>query len=587
VLVVLLAGSGGLAPGVQIAAAAAAAMVVALVIVGPEAGNAQTALNALISAGRVAWIGSLVAMVATAVLALVLWSVVWPAIDFFQRHGGLATLAFTLGVVILWPLAVALRLASYATTWLRVAVALLLAVAIAGIAARGGLFPGYDGLFAHASGVIPGTVVEVALGLVCLDAALTIVGEAISDANTSKFAVAIRKLRAIQSGALTAPKASRAAGAGFALALGAAAMLGMAIAIGLYSSSFGGNDRVTPGDEVIRPESPAIAPGSVPDDFELAKTFMPVLSFTEHERWSPIAVDSYVSSARLIGPGVGMRYPTFPRTPDQLPRACPPRGPAACYQLTIGCPDVSAPCAAATHRPVGRRSDGAAYYRVVRRPRTGPPGVFADLGPYRADLSILIQYWFFYRYDLWEAAVLGGELTQRHEGDWEAVMVGLSSTQPLFVAYSEHCGGIWRSWKDIDAAASQRPWTHPLVAVAEGSQANYPKADQRRSPDWAGCAGVPPGTATLISYASNVRDRTDYGPEWTPAELIRGDEKKPPMSFPGTWGANDRTSLENLRSLRLGKEGSGPRSPPLQPLWQQPVRTVFCSEHWEPRQCGS
>ena len=45
--------------------------------------------------------------------------------------------------------------------------------------------------------------------------------------------------------------------------------------------------------------------------------------------------------------------------------------------------------------------------------------------------STLIQYWYFYRYDEWSTPVLGGRLLQRHEGDWEAVMVGLSDTQQI------------------------------------------------------------------------------------------------------------------------------------------------------------
>ena len=33
---------------------------------------------------------------------------------------------------------------------------------------------------------------------------------------------------------------------------------------------------------------------------------------------------------------------------------------------------------------------------------------------------------------------------QHHEGDWEAVTVGLSADRPLFVDWSAHCAGEWR-----------------------------------------------------------------------------------------------------------------------------------------------
>jgi hypothetical protein len=200
----------------------------------------------------------------------------------------------------------------------------------------------------------------------------------------------------------------------------------------------------------------------------------------------------------------------------------------------------------------------------------------------------LLQYWYFYRYDESESTVFAGQLVQKHEGDWEVVTIGLSDEKPLFVAYSAHCAGTWRYWREIEVSDQlPRPWTHPLVAVAEGSHANYPKADQKRSPDWAHCAHkLPAGTSTAIDYASNIRDRTEYGWLWYPAAdgWREANVLALPMSFPGTWGKEDTTTLVNFKENLLNDPpGPGPASPPLQASWRKPVPLIFCEGYTGPK----
>ena len=191
----------------------------------------------------------------------------------------------------------------------------------------------------------------------------------------------------------------------------------------------------------------------------------------------------------------------------------------------------------------------------------------------------MIQYWYFYPYDEWRTPVFAGELVQRHEADWEVVMVGLSDARPLFVAYSQHCTGEWVPWSRVEVANTPPPRTRPLVAVARGSQAHYPEADQSRSPDWGKCAGVPEGTVAVTSYASNIRDLTGYGFTWKPAETRIVDGQTRPMTFPGYWGANGGAELVNARSFTL-EEGGEPRTPSMQSQWTDPLVTALC--RWRP-----
>ena len=133
---------------------------------------------------------------------------------------------------------------------------------------------------------------------------------------------------------------------------------------------------------------------------------------------------------------------------------------------------------------------GVLYARVVHR--GDEPAPFR--GPYQPfeDLQTLIQYWIFYGYDKWQTETVVGRMTQEHEADWEHVSVGLDSKNtPLFVALSAHCGGQTVDWKDVHAAPGRPDSTgkkvevfdsrkrvnedvsHPIVAVARGSHANY------------------------------------------------------------------------------------------------------------------
>jgi hypothetical protein len=256
-----------------------------------------------------------------------------------------------------------------------------------------------------------------------------------------------------------------------------------------------------------------------------------------------------------------------------------------------GCPSGSDEARCAQDLP----DEKAVYVRVARREQwsrctraracaDGSPNPFARArGPYTADTRILVQYWFFYPYNEWVAPVTIGDLKEIHAADWEAVTVGLSADRPLWVAYSAHCAGTYADWSQVRVAPSDPARLRPLVAVAVGSQANYRVAKQSRVPNFAECSGITKDRLKLLSYAANIRDRTDDATTWTPGagDLRLVDATTPPMSFPGTWAPSTRMRLENLHtSIPLGADGPGPASPPLQPLWQRPMNAIFGGGAW-------
>jgi hypothetical protein len=123
----------------------------------------------------------------------------------------------------------------------------------------------------------------------------------------------------------------------------------------------------------------------------------------------------------------------------------------------------------------------------------------------------------------------------------------------------------------------------PLVAVADGSHANYRYPNPAQAPDWTGCANLPARTTTLLSYASNIRDRTGADWSWQASHRPLVDGRTFPMSFVGLWAPYSRTELVTLyRREKLGRDALGPATPSLQALWRQPMRTIFYSRTWHP-----
>jgi hypothetical protein len=522
-----------------------------------------------------------------------------------ESIGGLAA-TFLILALALWLLAFGVRLVSHASSWLRTAVALVVALGGFRLGAAVGLFP-FGNFIADHLAFVDWLLPALLLALIAAEGVLDVIATARGEQPnapepTTDLPPLVRQIRA---GGLGNTSVGLFQGLGLGLALLGSAVLLLSASIGLWETDQPGGrtttERAVPAEEA-KPPPP---PGSYPGDQALATAYAPVLALTRDERWSPIAYNGYAKEARLSGP-MPKPLPEGASAAEKLTMSCPRLASTPCFRLSIHCPRGEADCNGHDEHP-DRREDGLykegdVYVRVVRRGAEEkledqrniehlsssdrwPAKVFRHEGPYAKQLSILLQYWYFYRYDEWETHVFAGKLVQRHEGDWEAVTIGLSDSKPLFVAYSAHCAGTWVPWKEAEISDQLGGHTHPLVAVAEGSHANYPHADQRRSPDWAGCQGAPAGTTTTLSYASNIRDKTEYGWDWYPGEngIHLVSEAEAPMTFPGYWGASESTTLYGFfKKTKLG-EGHGPETPSEQPLWRTPVTKIFCGNYSQPQ----
>lgn len=323
----------------------------------------------------------------------------------------------------------------------------------------------------------------------------------------------------------------------------------------------------------------------------LAAEFVPALEYDSSERWAPTAVDSFAAGAKLAstwGQTVTLRSLADLRT-----KTCPRGAAVPCYALylacgsddackrTHGCDDGRDACALGGAQPW--RNGTVVYARVLTRgapPADGSPRVFDRRTPYGSRLAFLIEYWLFYDYDEWKRVTPAGVLTQLHQGDWEAVTIGLSAARPLFVALTAHCGGRWYDWSRVHGTFGG---SHVWIGVAKGSHANYVNAEGRRASDWASCRRRT-GFASVLSYISNVRDTTGRNFAGLPRVRVV-DARRLPMSFPGIWGGFGELRLTTgFRSRRIGSS-PGPVTPTYQALWQNPLGTIFCSASWRPRAC--
>ena len=532
----------------------------------PARAVAQVVLPALIAAAALAYLAS-------------------SLVDLLSDSQETARRLFVLAAACLAAAAL-LRIFGYARTAFRALVSLALLVLLVRLAVDVGLIPGgalLDHVDARALAVVAGgllvltSAVEIASALLSRGAGELQLGPG------DELPLRIRAAALLETPVAARWLTDRAGLAGLGLALLSSALL--LAAVYAASAEGGSEEQASAAPRAGQPSSP---PGSM-DDATLAETFSPILLFTEDQRWTPIAVDEYVRGA-TVSDWEGRKSNVT--TVGDLETECPGVVQRPCYVLRQACPEEpdEARCAESL------ADDKAVYVRVARREQwegcdtaelcaDGSPDPFGRArGPYAEDTTILLEYWYFYPYNEWVAPVAIGELEQIHPADWEAVTIGLSREEPLWVAYSAHCGGTFADWSRVRVAESDRDRLRPLVAVANGSQANYRVAEERRVPNFAECSGIARDRLALASYAANIRDRTDDHTTWDPApeDLRLVTAETPPMSFPGRWATHSRMRLETgYKALPLGGATRGPSSPSLQALWQTPMRTIFGGGPWQ------
>ena len=504
---------------------------------------------------------------------MIVAALVLPPGDSLEARGGLAAYLFALAIVLLG-VSVLLRLVGYARSIVRLPVAVLMVLAAVRLAMSAGLLPGDAALEAVTATQLAVLAGAGLVAAVAVDTWYWVRAQRTSELEGLQRAVALERP--------VIPRVITDGASAFGIIAGVVAAVALLGAMVLSANPGRATGAIADSLEAAAPGPPPAGFASM-DDGSLARAYAPLLLFSKASRWSPIRVDDYLARA-----GDALRITDWENRPVDRAQLgtlsdCPTIVPVPCYKVSTGCTDGDAACAQPIAAEEGeRRSDGAVYVRVVHRGAPRPdrsPNAFDRVGPFGAATTTIVQYWFFYAFDDWISPVIAGQLRQYHEADWEALTIGFSDTGPLFVGFSQHCGGEWYPWERVRVTEGART----VVAVAEGSQANYRFPNPSQAPDWTGCANLPARTTTLVSYASNIRDRTRADWSWSaPAdgfELV--DARDFPMNVVARWAPYSRTELQTLhRDHRLGGDAAGPATPSVQALWREPMRTIFTSPRW-------
>jgi hypothetical protein len=157
-----------------------------------------------------------------------------------------------------------------------------------------------------------------------------------------------------------------------------------------------------------------------------------------------------------------------------------------------------------------------------------------------------LQYWLFYLFN--NKAFLGFGL---HEGDWEMVQIKLNAQgAPEAMAFAQHAHGQRCAWGLIEKRG-----VRPIVYVARGSQASFPRPGRHDAP--------------VIDDVADGKGR-----EVSPTLELLSDGSPGWVGWPGRWGS---TKARN----RL--ESNSPRGPAQHGQWDDPLTFHEEADEFDPR----
>jgi hypothetical protein len=295
------------------------------------------------------------------------------------------------------------------------------------------------------------------------------------------------------------------------------------------------------------------APARAAGDAALLARYEPVLVLHSDERFAPVAVDGFLQAAQLEQrAGSGWTAAAGP-----LPKADPPGCTTMpCWRLRMpGCSAAVGVAAEACFAASAAAASPPAVYGAVLRRRG----------------RIALEYWYWYADDFWSGRQPPtDEVWQGHEGDWEAVMVVLTSAgTPLYAGYSQHECGKRRAWTRVPKSGL----THPVDYVALGSHANY-YAPGDQPLDLRQQCYDPVGAAILrADLGGVVLDRLGGGRRLARLPIVTLTPRAPAwLAFPGAWGEANYFHAPDPVNTRVA--GAGPAGPSFHALWRDPIGTL-------------
>jgi hypothetical protein len=353
--------------------------------------------------------------------------------------------------------------------------------------------------------------------------------------------------------------------------LALAALLGAAIGAGVALAI------VTVRDESETEPKPTQTGPVVPIiESELARRFRPVLLFDSGERWRPLRIDLFLSEEHGAG-----RPRHHQLCEIGTKKACEPITSTSDFVAHV----VRSPSlgVASYLDIVGNAANGLDYRsprlhqcekRTLNECDDGDASaIYYNITAYSG--RIYIDYWWFLRYNDFERyprfqRCRGAKIRFcfDHEGDWEGITVITFASSPddvEYVAYASH-EGIFR----YSAAKVETRWGRPVVYVARGSHASYPKPCARHCKQLfkIGPFHRPEGQFDGRRPWTRNTDEACFSGEpcLIPFPRAELDPHKSWNAWSGLWG-----ELCSERSVACLVE-KGPRSP----SWQRRYQAPWC-----------
>ncbi len=303
-------------------------------------------------------------------------------------------------------------------------------------------------------------------------------------------------------------------------------------------------------------------------DFLLAEQYRPYLKFDRRERFRPLDVTKFIATEK--------------------PKLCRPRAfrPDDCERIE------SAPLLQGKDGFLRLGGEQQGGRDLPTDDRSSPQRMYYRVS--RSGDIVNIEYWWFFRYNV--SPVLGDYMCLAglsiaegscfdHQGDWEGITVSLvnkdgAGTKGGFVSYTGHGWPGYRyRWETLRGQGSTAKGTHPVVYVAFGSHASYPKRCPRH------CFQLDfrhPLAGFHVPLPDGQHDGTE---DWQLnnaigffcgclEELPSAFDGRPVSwnAFRGQWGAPACTFV-----LKSCTRSLGPPSPAHQPRFSDPLMSVWAA----------
>lgn len=264
------------------------------------------------------------------------------------------------------------------------------------------------------------------------------------------------------------------------------------------------------------------------DEKELLFKYSPILYFASNEKFSPIAVESFLNNSCLMKSSYFLPFDKKITSDASL----------------IG--DIIGSSNQDYYLKIDRSlfSDIESYYDSVKNNYKKTIYARASKWVVEEDTVYILQYWLFY----WASILPSINLTW-HECDWEMLMFLLDNNySPLKAGYSQHHYGEVKNWDFVNMEEN-----HPVAFVSLGAHSVYFEAGDH--PTFLG------NTKKLRLGADKCEKRIRLAPGDYELKVI--SEKLPWIKFGGSWGIPITTKLS-------GPMYRNPMNPDLT-MWKSPL----------------